>query len=201
MTLSTRLFPIVAVGVFLCAASAADAVELPAAFNGKDLSGWRVPADNKWWTVADGELVAANDPKLAGSMLWTEKDYKNFIVELDFNFKGGTIDSGVHLRHAREQIQIGISGSLKRDMTASPYIDGKGYPVEADGVAKLLKEDDWNTLTIVAMGPRYTVWLNGKRVLDYESETAEARGPIGLQIHPNTDMRINFRKIGIAELR
>ena len=26
-------------------------------FNGKDLTGWKVPKDNIWWTVADGAIV------------------------------------------------------------------------------------------------------------------------------------------------
>ena len=64
---------------------------------------------------------------------WTEKEYKNFEMELGFRFIDGTIDSCIHLRNS-DQIQIGISGSLKRDMTCSPYIPGKGYPVEAKNI-------------------------------------------------------------------
>ena len=47
-----------------------------------------------------------------GSVLWTEKEYQNFEVNLGFRFVDGTIDSGIHLRNS-DQIQIGISGSLK----------------------------------------------------------------------------------------
>ena len=96
---------------------------------GDDLSGWKVPAGNdkaNWYTVKDGVLVIQSGPKKKGSVLWTEKKFKDFIVELDFRFGEGTVDSGVHVRN-RDQIQIGISGSLKRDMTCSPYI-WKGVP-------------------------------------------------------------------------
>ncbi|QEG35755.1 3-keto-disaccharide hydrolase [Bythopirellula goksoeyrii] len=174
--------------------------ELPSAFNGNDLSGWQVPEDNIWWKVDGGVLTAENDLKRVGSTLWTQQEYTNFIFECEFKFGSGTVDSGVFLRNSNEQIQIGISGSLKRDLTASPYIAGKGYPVEAEGIEGLLKTDDWNTLTIVAMGENYTVWLNHRSVMTYDSETAIKTGPVGLQLHPGNEMSISFRKIRIANL-
>src|SRR5438128_4031222 len=48
---------------------AADAKDdLQPIFNGKDLTGWKVPADNKWWKVVDGVLVGENDEAKKGSM-------------------------------------------------------------------------------------------------------------------------------------
>lgn len=170
-------------------------------FNGKDLTGWKAPKGNVWWSVEDGVLVCKSGPKKKGSILSTEKAYTDFIVQLDFRFGKGTIDSGVFMRNNREQIQIGISGSLKRDMTCSPYIPGKGYPVEAKGVKELLKQDDWNTIRIQAKGKTYTSWLNGKKVMTYESASAIEKGPIGLQLHGNRDMHIDFRNIVVAELK
>lgn len=175
--------------------------KLPLAFNGKDLSGWKIPENNIWWKVEQGVLTATSDPKRTESYLWTKRQYKNFIIECDFKFGEGVVDSGIFLRNAKEQIQIGISGSLKRDMTASPYIAGKGYPVEAKGVKELLKLKEWNTLTVVAKGKDYTAWLNGRFVMTYTSETAVEKGPVGLQLHPGNEMTISFRDIRIAELR
>ena len=169
---------------------------------GDDLSGWKVPAGNdkaNWYTVKDGVLVIQSGPKKKGSVLWTEKKFKDFIVELDFRFGEGTVDSGVHVRN-RDQIQIGISGSLKRDMTCSPYIPGKGYPVEAKNIKKLLKAKDWNTMRIRAVGKKYTVWLQGEEVMNYESSSAIEEGPIGIQLHGNRNMGIDYRNIKLAEL-
>lgn len=169
---------------------------------GDDLSGWKVPAGNdkaNWYTVKDGVLVIQSGPKKKGSVLWTEKKFKDFIVELDFRFGQGTVDSGVHVRN-RDQIQIGISGSLKRDMTCSPYIPGKGYPVEAKNIKKLLKAKDWNTMRIRAVGKKYTVWLQGEEVMNYESSSAIEEGPIGIQLHGNRNMGIDYRNIKVAEL-
>ncbi|TWU27724.1 3-keto-disaccharide hydrolase [Bythopirellula polymerisocia] len=191
--------------ILLCAigatlGSSANGQELPSAFNGTNLTGWQVPENNVWWKVEEGSLTATSDPERVGSNLWTEREYANFIFECEFRFGDGVVDSGVFLRDSKEQIQIGISGSLKRDLTASPYIDGKGYSVEAQGIEKLLQPDDWNTLTIVAKGKNYAVWLNNQHVLNYDSETAVEEGPIGLQLHPGNEMSISFRNIRIAEL-
>ena len=176
-----------------------------ALFNGKDFTGWKVPKDNIWWSVVDGTIVAKSGPRKRGSNLWTEKHYSNFDMRCEFRFDGKG-DSGVFLRDGGQQIQIGISGSLKRDMTASPYIAGKGYPVEAEekegvkGVKNLLKINEWNALRIVAVGPVYDAWLNGVHVMTYTSGNAKEKGPIGLQLHGNKVMSIDFRRPTVKEL-
>ena len=169
-------------------------------FNGKNLDGWVAPDGNIWWIAEKGILSARSGPDKKGSILWTENEYKDFIIQMDFKFGDGTIDSGIFLRTDKQQIQIGESGSLKRDMTCSPYIPGKGYPVEAENIKELLKMGDWNTIKVKAEASVYTIWLNGEKVLTYDSDTAIEKGPIGLQLHPGRDMSIDFKNIKFAEL-
>ena len=148
------------------------------------LKGWKVPKGNeasKWYQVTNNILEVRSGPKKKGSVLWTKKEYQDFEVSLEFRFIDGIIDSGIHLRNS-DQIQIGISGSLKRDMTCSPYIPGKGYPVEAKNIKKLLKPKDWNQMRIRAVGQNYTVWLQGEEVMKYKSSSAKEKGPIGLSL-------------------
>lgn len=183
-----------------CPSSVYAQQELTSIFNGKDLSGWVVPENNIWYKAQDGVLKIKSGPEETGSILWTEASYANFIMEFEFKMGAGTVDSGVFIRSDKEQIQIGISGSLKRDMTASPYIAGKGYPVEASGVANLLDEDGWNDMTIVAKGPHYTVWLNGAFVMNYTSDSGFEEGPVGIQLHGNRDMEIDYKNLRIAKL-
>ena len=171
-------------------------------FNGKDLTGWKAPKGNDeagWYKAVDGVLKVQSGPKKKGSILWTTNKYRNFVMEFDFRFGEGVVDSGVHVR-TKDQIQIGISGSLKRDMTCSPYIPGKGYPVEAKNIKKLLKAKDWNTMRIQVVGKEYTVWLQGKKVMTYNSESAIAEGPLGIQLHGGRNMGIDYRKLKLAEL-
>ncbi len=182
-------------------AAAAEGHLLPSIFNGTNLEGWKAPNDNLWWSAADGVLAAKSDPAKQGAILWTEKSFRDFVLEFEFRFGPGTVDSGVFIRDDSQQIQLGISGSLNRDMTGSPYIPAeKGYPVEAMGVNDLLMPDGWNRMTIVAKGPHYLIWLNGRLVLNYRSATAVQEGPIGLQLHPDREMSIEFRDIRLAEL-
>jgi hypothetical protein len=180
---------------------AADAKDdLPSIFNGKDLSGWKAPADNKWWKVVDGVLVGENDESQKGSMLYTEKSYKDAVVEAEVRWSG-EIDSGFMMRKPEIQCQIGISRSLKKDMTCSFYAHGK-YPdaAQAKGVDKLLKEGDWNLIRFEAVGSKFTTWLNGQKVLEYEDPAFPNAAPIGLQIHPKLKMKVEFRNIKAKEL-
>tara|TARA_R110002049_G_scaffold308939_1_gene515027 strand:+ start:15276 stop:15875 length:600 start_codon:yes stop_codon:yes gene_type:complete len=181
--------------------SMAQAPQKKKIFNGKNLNGWVVPENNIWWSANKGVLFGKSGPERKGTILWTEKSYKNFIIETEFLYDDGVVDTGIFLRTEKQQIQMGISGSLKRDMTGSPYIPGKGYPVEAEGVAKILKPKTWNTIKVKAIGNVYTVWINGKQVLSYESADVPEMGPIGLQLHPGNIMEVSFRNIRIAEIK
>lgn len=169
-------------------------------FNGKDLEGWTASQGADQWTASRGVLFVKNNAERKGSILWTDKKYRDFILEADFLMGDGVVDSGFFLRSESDQVQIGISGSLKRDLTGSPYIPGKGYPVEAKGVKELLKLKDWNSMKIKVTGKSYTVWLNGMEVMTYQSTTISDEGPIGIQLHPKNEMSISFRKIKLAEL-
>lgn len=168
-------------------------------FNGKNLKGWVEPANNVWWTVNDGILFVKSTAEKKGSILWTESKYENFIIQADFLMGDGTVDSGIFLRSEHDQIQIGISGSLKRDLTASPYIPKKGYPVEAK-VKDILKLKDWNTMKVKVVGSTYTVWLNGTEVMTYTSDNMPASGPVGFQLHPGNEMSCSFKNIRLAAL-
>ena len=166
------------------------------------LKGWKVPEGNeasKWYQVNNNILEVRSGSKKKGSVLWTKKVYQDFEVSLEFRFIDGIIDSGIHLRNS-DQIQIGISGSLKRDMTCSPYIPGKGYPVEAKNIKKLLKPKDWNQMRIRAVGQNYTVWLQEEEVMKYKSSSAKEKGPIGIQLHGSRNMKIDFQDISVKEL-
>ena len=166
---------------------------LPPIFNGRDLTGWTPPAESHW-KVVDGILVGENDAEKKGSMLYTEKAYGDVILEGEVRFEG-EIDSGFMLRKPELQLQIGVSRSLKRDMTCSFYV-GK-YPEEAQAkrAGEFLKPGDWNRIRIRAQGDTFTVWLNGEPVSQYTSPKYADSAPIGLQIHAGLTMKVEFRDL------
>lgn len=193
---SLVLLPLLALLLTACSSGP----ELASIFNGKDLTGWKTELE-ACWTVSDGILHAKNDPEQKGDIIVTEKSYRNFIVQMDFKFGEGRIDSGIFLRDSKEQIQIGESGSLKRDMTALPYIPAqKGYPIQVETAKGVLDMTGWNTLKVEVIGSSYTTWLNGTEIMTYESETIIPEGPIGIQVHPKREMSIDIRNILATEL-
>jgi hypothetical protein len=167
---------------------------LPAIFNGRDLSGWKAASEPGYWSVVDGAIVGQSDARMKGSMLYTEKPYGDVIVEAEVRFTG-EIDSGIMVRKPELQVQIGVSRSLKRDMTCSFYTGTYPEEARAPKAADLLKPGEWNRIRVEAKGDRFTVWLNGVQVSQYKDAKYAEPGPIGLQIHANVVMKVEFRDV------
>lgn len=173
-------------------------------FDGKTLKGWecKPAAQSSDWKVAKGEIVGAN-PHKKGSILWTTKSYKDFELTLQYITETDHYDTGVFLRGESHQVQIGISGSLKKDMTGCIYApkDKKGsYPAATDKIDKFHKVGKWNKMRIIVTGKRIQTFLNGEPFVDYEAVTIPDKGQIGLQLHPGVNMKVRFKNISIREL-
>ena len=166
---------------------------LPSIFNGRDLEGWKAPAEPHWKAV-DGILVGRNDAEKKGSMLYTARDYGDVIFEAEVRWTG-EIDSGFMLRRPEVQVQIGVSRSLKRDMTCSFYVGGYPEEAQAKRAAELLLPGQWNRIRVRVRGRTFTVWLNGEEVSRYTAPEPSAEGPIGLQIHGGLEMQVEFRDL------
>jgi hypothetical protein len=196
--------------LLLIAVSPSRAVDpkLEPLFNGKDLSGWKDATDNKYWHVENGILVGQSDATKKGNYLLTEKDYGDFVIEFDVRWKSGPmprgLDTGLDMRKPRIQLQLGVSGSLLVDMTGSFYTGGKpAYPDvgQAKDAKKLMKpEGEWNTFRIQAKGDTFMCWINGTKASEYTDAKFSGAAPLGLQIHPGVDMKVEYRNIRIAEL-
>ena len=176
-------------------------------FSGADLTNFKAEESKEFWRVENGVLVGENNAALKGNYLWTSKDYSDFVIEFDVRWKGTTergVDTGVEMRSPKIQLQLGISGSLKVDMSGSFYTGGKpAYPEE--GQAKEAKtlmhpEGEWNTFRIQAKGNTFSCWINGKKASEYTDAKFSGAAPIGLQIHGNVVMKCEYRNIRIAEL-
>ena len=144
-----------------------------------------------------------------GPYATTDKEYGDFELTLEYNMapKG---DSGVYLRGApqvqiwdptdekahKHGAQLG-SGALWNNSPGKP---GKDPLVLADKPA-----GEWNTLRVVMVGARVSVWLNGKQTVDhatienyYDRKAAlAAKGPICLQTH---GAPIRWRNVAIREI-
>ncbi|HUG52159.1 MAG TPA: DUF1080 domain-containing protein [Vicinamibacteria bacterium] len=86
-------------------------------FNGRDLSGWRVPAgDNGHWRVVDGAIDYDAESEAPGDKsLWTEKEYGDFVLRLDWRITATPyVNPNVHI--------VKPDGTSKRDASGKPIL-------------------------------------------------------------------------------
>src|SRR5436853_7580446 len=93
MRRTTRCLLAVVPAMLAAAALSAYADEPPegfvSLFNGKDLSGWKVPpGDNGHWKVKDGVIdYDARSEAKGDKSLWTEKSFKDFTLHVEWRLK------------------------------------------------------------------------------------------------------------------
>jgi hypothetical protein len=205
-TLALSLFLSAAALCAVPAALAEAAPKLAPLFNGKDLTNFKTADSKEFWRVENGVLIGENNAAKKGNYLWTEKEYKDFVIEFDVRWKSATdrgVDTGIEMRKPSIQLQLGISGSLKVDMSGSWYVGKPGYPEigQAKEAKKLMKPmGEWNHFRIQAKGDTFTCWINGTKASEYTDAKFNGAAPIGLQIHPGVDMKCEYKAVMFAEL-
>jgi len=141
-------------------------------FNGTDLTGWCGPGRPDMtvhWAVTNGELVSYGH----GIYASTEKDYGDFELLAEYKTVPKA-DSGIFLRGCPQvriwdcadpgKVPLGAakgSGGLSHN---SPGAPGKDPLMRAD---KPLGQ--WNSIRVLMVGARVSVWLNDKLVVDHAS--------------------------------
>ncbi len=170
-------------------------------FNGENLDGWHVSPEEaaSHWFV-EGDTVIGDNPDKVGSVLWTDANHKDFELTFDFQTDSPDYDSGAFVRGPSHQVQIGVSRSLKIDLTACLYcpkdLQGK-YPIQSDKVATTHKSGEWNSLKIRVVNHRITTHLNGELIVDYMTAAMPKEGPIGLQVHGGVHQKMVFKNVVI----
>lgn len=202
-----------------------------ALFNGRDLDGWfgRKTEDpralqrmkpaaraahraktrialRKHWRVEDGVLVNDGD----GPYATTDRDYGDFELRLEYKTVAGA-DSGIYLRGC-PQVQIwdttkaGGKWHLGADKgSGGLWNNAKGAPGKDPSRHADKPFGEWNTVRVVMIGERVSVWLNGVSVVDDavmenyfdRSRPIFARGPIQLQTHGG---EIRWRRVFLREI-
>jgi hypothetical protein len=183
-------------------------------FNGKDLTGWKVfPGEkykSKFEVTKDGELHVTNGP----GDLQTEKQFDNFVLQLECKTNGKALNSGVFFRCLPDQYQNGyeaqIQNAFKNNDRTQPADFGTGAIYRRVPARKVVSNDnEWFTMTVVADGTHIATWVNGVQVVDWTDTrpphdnprqgSKTGKGHLSIQGHdPTTDLL--FRNIRIAEL-
>ena len=175
-----------------------------ALFNGKDLSGWTIHGDEKWF-VEDGELICESGPKKGYGYLSTLEHYDNFELSLEFK-QDANGNSGVFFRSTLEGTKISgwqVEVAPPGDNTGGIYESyGRGWLIKPDLIKdENLKYGEWNLMKIMVKGNNVKTWLNGTEMVNFEDEKiGEGKGSIALQIHSGGDLKIRWRNIKLEEL-
>lgn len=173
-------------------------------FNGKDLTGWTIHGTEKWY-VENGELICENGPEKEYGYLSTDKNYDNFVLDLDFKQeKDG--NSGVFIRSNIEGTKIEgwqVEVAPPNLFTGGIYESyGRGWLIKpSPELEKVLKPESWNHMRIRVVGNEVTTWLNGKQMVHINDEKIGAgKGFIALQIHSGADIKVRWKNIRVKEL-
>jgi hypothetical protein len=147
-------------------------------FDGKTLDGWHL-MNNAQFAAEDGVI------KLNGGSGWlrSEKEYSDFILQIEFRFLKPEQDGGVFLRAKKESENWPENYELQVENTnRMAKIWGAEHDLNVDLVQKVLKPiDEWNEYDIKLVGSKIEVRLNGELVSTSEDMGGLTKGYIGLQ--------------------
>ncbi len=162
-------------------------------FNGKDLTGWIQRGGKALYEVKDHCIVGTAVQGTPNSFLCTEKDYDNFILELEVKVDT-LMNSGIQIRsHSKPEYKNGVVHGYQIEIDPSARAwSGGFYEEQGRGWLQDLKDNPtaqkafhkygWNTYRIEAIGTSFKTYVNGVPCTDY-SDALTASGFIGLQVH------------------
>jgi hypothetical protein len=171
-------------------------------FNSKDLTGWKkfdkdpAKAKSEFSVTKDGEIHMKNGP----GDLQTEKQWADFILQIDCKTNGDRLNSGVFFRCIPDEYQQGYESQIHNGFTDKPE---KEYTIEefdpdshkptgskkvkyqaqdygTGGIYRRIparqpvaKDKEWFTMTVVAQGRHIATWVNGIQVVDWTDNRPE----------------------------
>lgn len=162
-----------------------------ALFDGDTMFGWTQEGPAKW-RVVDKTLVSDGD---GAGWLRHNGAFGDFILKCDFR-QGADGNSGIFIRSAIKGqphitgYEVQIWDGHQKYWTGSlvNHIQAKKKPTRPDA---------WHTMEVQAMGDRFLVKVDGRKLLDGRDSKSRL-GCIGLQV--NKGKKIEFRNITLKPL-
>lgn len=160
-------------------------------FNGKDLSGW-VPVHGATFVVTNGHL------RLVTGMGWlrSEKQYRDFVLEVEWRALESGYDSGLYLRAGSEGKpwpndgwQVNLLGAALGGLV-------KGFKTIVPAETPRIPLNQWVKFRVEVRGKKVTLEVDGEKAWEYEGIDAE-QGYIGIQAENKS---FDFRNIRVTEL-
>ncbi len=165
-------------------------------FDGKTLKGWKRLAGTAEYKVEDGAIVGTSVQNSGNTFLVTEKEYGDFILELDTKIESPLSNSGIQTRSHHDPAGNDGKGKVygrqfeidpsDRKWSGGIYDEGRRdwlYPLDLNAKAKnAFKVGAYNHIRIECIGNEMRTWINGIAIADVV-DTVDSKGFIGLQVH------------------
>lgn len=195
-------------------------------FDGKTLEGWVQRGGKAKYTVENGEIVGTSVLGTPNSFLCTDRDYGDFILEVDFKVDP-KLNSGVQIRSQcfEEDKTFEVDGKKKTIAAGRVH----GYQMEIDpsdrawsggiydegrrgwladlknnkAAGKAFKQNEWNTFRAECKGDSIKTFINGVPAADLKDGMTPS-GFIALQVHSTKNkepLEVRWKNIRIKELK
>lgn len=196
-------------------------------FNGKNLDGWVQRGGKATYRVEDGVIIGTSVPNTSNTFLCTDRDYKDFVLELDFKVNP-ELNSGVQIRSQYSEEPTVFKAKDKEIKIAANRVNG--YQVEIDpskrsysggiydearrgwlndlkdneAARNAFKPGEWNHFKIECKGDSIKTWVNGVPAADL-TDSANPSGFIALQVHgvgkKTEPLEVMWKNVKIKELQ
>jgi hypothetical protein len=156
--------------------------------------GWKAPGLPTGWHIAGGVLSKEGEV----DDLVTNQSFGDFELELEWKIgKGG--NSGIFYRGTREYDHVYWSAPEYQLLDDANAPDGSNrltaaaaaYGLYAPPAGVVLPFDHWNKTRLVVKGTHVEHWLNGRKVVDYELQSADWKSRVAsskFAAYPNYGM-------------
>lgn len=168
-------------------------------FDGKTLNGWKKITGSAEYKIEDGAIVGVTVPNSPNTFLVTDKEYGDFVLELEVKIEDTTSNSGIQFRsHYNPEMSDGRGGKGRvygyqyeldpssRRWTGGVYDEARRdwlYPLSLNPAAQnAFKRGEYNKVRVECIGNNIKTWINGQSAA-YVIDTVDKKGFIALQVH------------------
>ena len=232
-TLFCLLVAVVAsAGLVACVEAVEGEQGFQAIFDGRSLAGWETP-DPRYWTVEDGAItgrITKEHPCTVNQYLaWTGGELADFELKIKSRLNGdGAINNGFQFRSRllpdHDVCGYQMDNNLQTPWLARLYDEfgrhtlamrGERTVFEAEGKREVTKIadaagaawfrlEDWHEYHLICIGPRITLFVNGRlaaEVEDNDPRRRELQGILALQLHSGPRTVVEFKDIRLKVLK
>jgi hypothetical protein len=187
-------------------------------FDGQTLTGWKQLAGKARFEVYQGTIVGISVPNSPNSFLATDKEFGDFVLEMEVYMDDTTFNSGIQFRSHFDQSANNGAGKVygyqfeldpsARRWSGGIYDEGRRdwlYPLSLNPKAQsAFRLKQFNKIRIECIGNETRTWVNNIPTA-YMVDMLDYNGFIALQVHAVSKpelagQRVFFRNIRIRSL-